>query len=269
MRNSLLLLSTLFALSGYAQSSKLPQRRASGTSSPSRQAVAPAQRQVAPSSAAAATTTRPAAVRAEERPTSAKLPENRTTQAAPPPAPRPGVRQASAPRRRRGGGGGYSGGLAYAKGDNLLQIGVGLSSYYYGNPFGITYEHGVSDDISFGAQLDYNSSTYGGYGYYYGSYYNSYRWGYTATYFGLRGSYHLNKMLGVRSDKFDLYAGLGLGYISFRWRDDYYGDADYGSRVFLNYFIGAKYYFTPKIGAFAELGYTGLSSTRIGLAAKF
>jgi hypothetical protein len=259
MKNFFLLLSILFAISGYAQSTKLPQRKSAGTSSAARPAVAPVQRQSAAAS-------RPA-TRTEDRPTSAKLPENRTTQAAPPSAPRPGVRQASAPRRRRGGSG-YSGGLAYEKGDNLLQIGVGLSSYYYGNPFGITYEHGVSDDISFGAQLDYNSSTYGGYGYY-GSYYNSYRWGYTATYFGLRGSYHLNKILGINSNKFDLYAGAGLGYISFRWRDDYYGDVDYGSRIFLNYFVGAKYYFTPKIGAFAELGYTGLSSTRIGLAAKF
>ncbi len=246
MRNFLLALPLLWASASYAQSTRLPARKQTppaGATSPGRSS----------------------SLRAEERPTSAKLPDNRAAQAAPAratnPAPRPGVRR-PAPRRRS-----YDGGLAYEKGDNLLQIGVGLSSYYYGNPFGITYEAGVDKDISIGAQIDYNSSTYGGY--YYG-YSGSYRWGYSATYFGLRASYHANRLLDLRSDKFDLYAGLGLGYVSFKWKDNYYGgDVDYGNRVFFNYFIGGKYYFNKHIGAFAEVGYTGISSTRIGLCAKF
>ena len=157
-----------------------------------------------------------------------------------------------------------SGGLGYNKGDNLLNVGVGLSSYYYGNPIGASFEVGVDKDISVGGQLDYNSSTYGDY------YYNSYRWRYTATYFGIRGSYHFNRILNLNTRKADLYAGVGLGYRTFRWNDTNYGYGyDYGSGVFLNGFIGGRYYFTNSLGAFAEFGRTGLSSARVGLSVKF
>ena len=245
MRTSLLMLAIVVALNAQAQSTKLPPRKT-------------------PASTPAA---RPA-LRSEDRPNSSKLPENRVVKTvqppvkttAPPPAhaPGPGLRQ---PRVS---------GYAYEKGDNLLNVGVGLSSYYYGTPFGVTYEAGIDKDISVGAQIDYNSSTYNDYNYYYGSSYYNNRWGYTATYFGLRASYHANRVLNIRGDKFDLYAGLGLGYISFKWKDDSYGrSVEYGSRAFFNYFIGGKYYFTNKFGAFVEFGYTGLSSTRVGLSAKF
>ncbi|GAB4038394.1 hypothetical protein [Spirosoma gilvum] len=155
---------------------------------------------------------------------------------------------------------------AYRRGDNLLNIGVGLSSYYYGNPIGASYEAGVDKDISVGVQLDYNAGNYGNY------YYNNSRWRYTATYFGVRGSYHVNRLLKLNTDKVDLYAGLGLGYRSFRWRDSNYGygyDYDYSSGLALNYYIGGKYYFSKQVGAFVELGYAGLSSSRVGLAIKF
>jgi hypothetical protein len=176
----------------------------------------------------------------------------------PPPAQRPSASHSS---RRRSSN---SGGLGYEKGDNLLNIGVGLSSYYYGNPIGLSYEAGIDKDFSVGAQLDYNSGNYGDY------YYNSSRWRYTATYFGLRASYHFNRVLKLNTSKVDLYAGLGLGYRSFRWNDSNYGSGyDYRSGLFFNYFVGGKYYFTDKVGGFLELGYTGLSSSRVGITIKF
>ncbi len=159
-----------------------------------------------------------------------------------------------------------SGGYGFSKNDKLLNIGVGLSSYYYGNPIGLSYEVGITDDISVGGQLDYNSGSYDDY---YG--YSS-RYRYSAYYLGARGSYHFNRVLNINQNKMDLYAGLGLGYQSFNWNDSYNGSGygyDYGSGLFLNYFIGGKYYFTNKVGAFVELGYTGLSSSRVGLAVKF
>lgn len=150
---------------------------------------------------------------------------------------------------------------AYAKGDKLLNVGIGLSSYYYGNPIGISFESGIDKDISFGAQLDYNSGNY--YGYY---------GGYTAYYLGARGSFHFNRILNIRQKKIDLYAGIGLGYQRFRWNDSSYGygySYGYRSGLFFNYFIGGKYYFTDKVGAFVELGYTGLASSRVGITFKF
>lgn len=152
-------------------------------------------------------------------------------------------------------------GYSYAKGDKLLNVGVGLSSYYYGNPIGISFESGIDKDISLGAQLDYNSSNYYGYS-----------GGYTAYYLGARGSFHFNRILNIRQKKIDLYAGVGLGYQRFRWNDRSYGysyNYGYRSGLFFNYFIGGKYYFTDKIGAFVELGYTGLASSRVGVTFKF
>ena len=105
------------------------------------------------------------------------------------------------------------------------------------------------------------------------------RWGYSAYYLGARGSYHFNRILGIRDENIDLYAGVGLGYQRFRFDEDYgyrygYGYGyrygyGYGSGLYFNYFVGGKYYFTEKIGAFVELGYTGISSSRVGLSVKF
>ena len=158
---------------------------------------------------------------------------------------------------------------AYNQGDKMLNLGIGLSSYINGaNPIGLSYESGISEDISVGAQLDYSSGTANDY------YYSSRnRWGYSAYYLGARGSYHFNRVLGIRDENIDLYAGVGLGYRRFKWDDDYgYGNGygySYNSGLYFNYFVGGKYYFTEKIGAFVELGYTGISSSRVGLSVKF
>ncbi|GAB3914410.1 hypothetical protein GCM10028803_59820 [Larkinella knui] len=207
---------------------------------------------------------RPAITPAADRSNSEKLPQ-KTTPAPPPPPPAPAPPTATArPTRSYAKKSGGSGGYGYQKGDNLLNIGVGLSSYYYGNPIGISYEAGIDKDFSVGAQLDYNAGNYGNY------YYNSSRWRYTATYLGVRGSFHVNRLLKLNTQKVDLYAGIGVGYRSFRWNDSSYGYGyDYRSGLFLNYFIGGKYYFTNKVGAFLELGYTGLSSARVGISVKF
>jgi hypothetical protein len=179
----------------------------------------------------------------------------------------------SKPVKERSNSGGYGG---FHQGDKMLNVGLGLSSYYYGTPIGLSFESGINDNVSIGVQLDYNSGSYNDYynagyygGYYYSSRYN-YSWGYTAYYLGARGSYHLNEALKIRDKNIDLYVGLGLGYQSFKWKDSSYGyGTSYDSGIFFNYFVGGKYFFNDKLGAFVELGYTGLSSSRVGLAVKF
>jgi hypothetical protein len=178
------------------------------------------------------------------------------------------TQQTTKKKRRRSISTNYTRSSGFHQGDKLLNLGVGLSSYYYGTPIGLSFESGISDDISVGTQFDYNSGNYDGY------YSSSYRWGYSAYYVGLRGSYHLNNILQLNEDKVDLYAGVGLGYQRFRWDDESYGygygySYNYRSGLFFNYFVGGKYYFTPKVGAFVELGYTGLSSSRVGISFKF
>jgi hypothetical protein len=151
----------------------------------------------------------------------------------------------------------YRGG--YHHNDKLLNIGIGLNSYYYGNPIGLSYEVGSYPNVSIGGQFDFNSSK--------DNRLNGYNYGYNAYYVGARGSYHVNEILKIRDEKIDLYVGVGLGYQGIRYKDRTYV-SNYGSGLFFNYFVGGKYYFSGKIGAFVEVGYTGLSRSRIGVSLK-
>jgi len=145
--------------------------------------------------------------------------------------------------------------------DMLLNLGVGLNSYYTGGiPLSSSFEIGVTDDISVGGGLDYLSYNYTGYG------------RFTAVYVGGRGSYHFNRLLNLRNEKIDIYAGASLGYRSFSWGDNYIGPTlgnTYGSGLFLGIHAGARYYFSRAVGGFLELGALGSSNARLGFAFKF
>jgi hypothetical protein len=149
---------------------------------------------------------------------------------------------------------------AYAKGDNLLNIGLGINSAYNGGiPFGISYEKGITEDISLGGNFDYLSHEYLS------------DFEFTSIYIGARGSYHFNNLLKIKSDQLDLYGGATLGYRNFSWKDtnQNLGDSSYGSGIFLGAYIGGKYYFSNKIAGFAEFGEIGSTNAKIGLAFKF
>ncbi len=153
----------------------------------------------------------------------------------------------------------------FKNGDKLLNIGIGLNSYYTGGtPLSASFEVGVSDVVSVGGGLDYVSYNYGYVG-------NSYS--FTSLYIGARGSYHFNQLLNLRSKDWDIYGGLGLGYRSFSWSDNTFNGnglgGAYGSGLVLGIHIGAKYYFSQKVGAFLELGAMGITNSRLGVAFKF
>jgi hypothetical protein len=151
----------------------------------------------------------------------------------------------------------------YKKGDNLLNIGIGLNSYYSGGvPFSAAYEFGATDEISVGGGIDYLSYQY---------YQGGTDYSYTATYIGARGSYHFNKLLNLRNEAWDIYGGASLGYRSFSWKGYSVtgaGDA-YGSGLFLGIHAGARYYFSKSVGGFMEIGALGSTNARIGFAFKF
>ncbi len=155
----------------------------------------------------------------------------------------------------------------YAKGDKLLNVGIGLSSYYGGGlPIGASFEVGVTDEISVGAQIDYYSWNYNGY-------LGGYDYKYTFLPVAVRGSYHVNKLLNLNNDKIDLYGGLALGYYISRYSYNGPGgssafDNSYGNRVLFGLHLGGRYYFKPNLGAFAEVGY-GVSALKLGVAFKF
>lgn len=150
----------------------------------------------------------------------------------------------------------------FEKGDKLLNIGLGINSYYDGGfPVGASFEVGITDAISVGGGVDYLSNKY--------NYAYDYSYKFTALYAGVRGSYHVNELLNLSTDKIDLYGGAAVGFRSFSWNDDFESFGSYGSGVYFGAFVGGKYYFNKKVGVFSELGAIGSTNVRVGVAFKF
>ncbi len=153
----------------------------------------------------------------------------------------------------------------FSQSDKLLNIGIGVNSYYdRGIPLGVSFETGVTGQISVGANVDYLSSNY--------DLSAGSKLKFRALYFGARASYHVNELLNLQNEKVDLYGGATLGYRSFSWSDTYSGGSlkgTYGNGVYLGIYIGGRYYFSNALGAFAELGAIGSTNARIGAALRF
>lgn len=152
----------------------------------------------------------------------------------------------------------------FEKGDKLLNAGINLGGTYGGGGVGVgaSFESGVHDFISVGAQADFITWNYGTFGY---------KWRYNFFTVAARGSYHFGKHF-LTMDNLDLYAGPALGYrISSYSTPDGYGGVyndGYGSGVFFGAFAGARYYFKPTMGVFAEVGYNA-SPLKAGITFKF
>ncbi|GAB3976612.1 hypothetical protein GCM10028806_36530 [Spirosoma terrae] len=140
-----------------------------------------------------------------------------------------------------------------------LNAGIGLATYYGGGlPLGVSVEVGTKNNFSVGGSIDYYRYSYG--------YYSG---GYNFIYAGGRASYHLGEALNIQNSDFDPYIGASLG---FRYAGgssySYYDYGGYNSGIFVGLHLGARYMFSPKVGAFTELGY-GVSAVKLGLTAKF
>jgi len=86
-------------------------------------------------------------------------------------------------------------------------------------------------------------------------------------YVGGRGAYHYN----FGNPKLDTYAGLGLGLRVVSYSDNYDTQntaSASGAQAELSGFLGARYFFSDKLGAFSELGYD-MSYLKVGLSARF
>ena len=162
----------------------------------------------------------------------------------------------------------FSASAQFDKGDKLLNLGIGVNSYYNGGlPLSASFEVGVTDEISVGAGLDYLNYTYN-----YNFSGTNYKYGFTAIYIGARGSYHFSKLLNLNVKELDIYGGASLGFRNFAWKDNFNGSnlgGSYGSGVFFGIHVGARYYFVPKVGAFLEVGAGGSSNARVGVAFRF
>lgn len=160
---------------------------------------------------------------------------------------------------------------AFGEGDNLLNVGVGIGSPFFGagyssslpiNP-SISYERGITNEISVGGQVAYASSKYS---------YNypgaNYNFKENAIYIGARGSYHFNELLDL-DPKFDVYGGASIGYVIVNVSDNLGYSGATGSGVGFGLFAGGKYYFSNSTGVFAEVGYQSLAVLNVGVAFRF
>ncbi|MEO6831007.1 MAG: hypothetical protein ABI378_02135 [Chitinophagaceae bacterium] len=97
--------------------------------------------------------------------------------------------------------------------------------------------------------------------------YNDDTYDYNSIMVAVRGTYHLT-ILKNKNNKFDPYGGVTVGIRSSSFKDSY--DSHTYSTVdpIAGLFIGAKYNFTPGIGAFAEVGYD-ISLVRLGINFNF
>lgn len=179
---------------------------------------------------------------------------------------------------------------AYKEGGSQVNLGVGFITNFVTIPSGTgytthsippisaSYEYGITDKISVGGYLGYTST---GWDYTYTT--NDLTKAgfpkvdatstttYSYTIFGVRGSYHF-----ATSDKLDPYAGAMLGYnvasVSWTTNDPNTGGINIApvaaSAVAFSAHLGARYFFTDNIGAFAEIGY-GVAIANLGLTLKF
>ena len=145
----------------------------------------------------------------------------------------------------------------YSKGDNLVNAGIGLGGGF-GTPIGLSFEHGFTDKISGGAYAAYASKTvpfgFGG------------DFKYTYILAAARASYHFD--FGV--ENLDPYLGAILGYnaASVKWAGGALPPGtNAGGGVIYGGHAGARYFFSEKIGIFAEAGY-GVGNLNVGLTFK-
>ena len=114
----------------------------------------------------------------------------------------------------------------------------------------VGYQAGLHKNFSVGGIVGYSSSTYGY------SYLNSnYEWKYSYIIIGARGEYHFTE---VDLDNTDLYGGVTIGYNIVSVSEPsgtIYGYSAEGSYFLYGFHVGGKYYFSPTVGGFLELGY--------------
>ena len=155
----------------------------------------------------------------------------------------------------------------FHKGSTAVNVGVGIGSIYSNvtiPPLSASLDYGVADNlindnngsISVGGYVGY-TATSAAYGI------SKYRTSYAIL--GARGAFHYQF-----APKLDTYAGLMLSYnlASSSWSGEAIpavkaANSDLGITAYL----GARYFFTESVGAFAELGY-GISNLNLGVTFK-
>jgi|SRR5690606_12633015 len=161
-------------------------------------------------------------------------------------------------------------GQQFHKGTNTVNLGIGLGTALGGlgkarPAISLTMDRGLWNApgpgvISLGGYIGNTGYKYTDLGY-------TAKWNYTTV--GLRGAYHYNGFIKV--PQLDAYGGIMLGYNIVNYSSDDNStalDDTYGSELGFSGFLGGRWFFSKKIGAFAELGY-GVAVLNAGVTFKF
>ncbi|MDR2388219.1 MAG: hypothetical protein LBD89_00320 [Tannerellaceae bacterium] len=150
----------------------------------------------------------------------------------------------------------------FQKGTNVVNLGIGVGSHI---PIQASFEHSIIDGLIKGENGAIGVGGYTGW-YSYSDSYTEGKVSYSNFVLGVRGAFHYQFV-----DKLDTYAGVMLGYdiVSSKWKGSGAFDGSVSSsEISTSAFVGARYYFTPSIAAYSELGY-GISYLSLGVALKF
>lgn len=156
---------------------------------------------------------------------------------------------------------------SFQKGDNIINAGIGFGTNLGGigdsrPAISASFEHGKWDIggpgvISLGGYIGNTGYSYKNAGY-------TQKWNYTII--GARSAYHYTGFTSV--PKLDVYGGLMLSYNIVNYSaDNYTGPNSYGSGLGFSAYIGGRWFFSEKFGAYAELGH-GVSTINAGVAIK-
>jgi hypothetical protein len=157
----------------------------------------------------------------------------------------------------------------FAKGDKVVNASIGLGSSLYRGigggipPVGASFELGVKDEL-FNEKSSLGIGGYAGFTSAEQDLFGA-KISYSSIIVGARGIVHYDII-----SKIDTYAGVLLGYniASSKVTGGALPGvgAAAGGLVYAG-FVGARYYFTPKFGAMAELGY-GIALLNVGVSLK-
>ncbi|SRR5690554_3254997 len=158
----------------------------------------------------------------------------------------------------------------FQKGKTAVNVGIGLGTSLGGlgesrPAISASVDHGLweiggSGNISLGGYLGNTGYRYTDLGY-------TDKWNYVVA--GVRGAYHYTGFTSVPN--LDVYGGAMLGYNIVSYSSEGNGNSlsgNYGSGMVLSGFLGGRWFFSERVGVYAELGY-GVSVLNAGVSFMF
>ncbi len=140
-------------------------------------------------------------------------------------------------------------------GKNQLNVGVGLSGW--GVPVYLGLDHGISRDLTIGAEFSYRS---------YNENWNSNKYDHSIMGFSGNLNYHFNSLLSI-PHQWDVYVGPNLGFYVWNSPNDY--DGDHNSGLGIGAQLGFRYFLSDKVALNLEFGGgNAFSGGKFGLTFK-